>query len=104
MALVKLKRGDTFAFTSTFTDGAGLPLTGIANKLRSQIRNVDDILIKELDITETEVDGTYLFQVLDTKDFPIEQLKFDIQYTGFDGVIDSTPTYIIKVEEDITHD
>lgn len=57
MALVKLKRGDTFAFTADFADAADIPMTGITDRLRSQIRDSNNKLIAEMTVTETDTPG-----------------------------------------------
>lgn len=104
MSLITVKRGDTLTFSVTFTDGAGLPLTNIKNKIRSQIRDYSDKLIESLQIAETDTPGEYIFQSFNTESWPVKPLYFDIEYKGFDGVVVSTQTYSITVERDISHD
>lgn len=105
MALVTLKRGDSFSFTAKFTDASGVVMTGIADSLRCQIRDKVDTLIDELIITETDTPGKYLFKSLGTTQYPIRTLYFDIQYNDLiTGIITSTPMYEISVRRDITHE
>lgn len=103
MALVKLKRGDTFSFSANFTDAANLPLLGVASRLKGQVRDVSDKLLADMVVIEKD-GGEYLFQVLNTDNWPIRTLYFDVQYTHTDGSVESSPTYTIAVEKDVTHD
>ena len=96
-----LKRGETFAFYANITDDDGTPVTGLADKLRSQIRTSLDKLVVELMITETQVPGQYLFEAGPTDTWPIGTLYIDIRkYNG--GRIISSPTFRIICEREIT--
>lgn len=104
MALVTLKRGDTFSFLASFRDLNDEPLVGILSQLKSQVRDSDDNLLSNMIITEEGNPGDYAFTAPSTSSWPIETVYFDVQFTSDAGVVDSTPTYSIKVEKDITYD
>ena len=111
MALTRIKRGDTFSFSVNFTDLNNEPIVGVVDRLKSQVRDSEENLLSDLEITEefTVVDeqlvgGTYIFKATNTNSWPIETVYFDFQYTDEDGNVDSTPTYSIKVERDVTYD
>jgi len=96
-----LKRGETFAFYANITDDDGMPVTSMADKLRSQIRTSLDGLVAELTVTETQVPGQYLFEAGPTDTWPVGTLYIDIRkYNG--GRITSSPTFKIICEREIT--
>ena len=96
-----LKKGDTFAFTAAFEENSE-PVTGIAAKLKAQVRDPYDKLITEIAIAETETLGTYLFTTEDTtEDWPVGQIYCDIQLT--DGeIVTSSETFSINLVKDVT--
>ena len=105
--MIKIKRGDTFAFYANMTDELGQPLiTDIAN-LKSQIRDKNDLLIEELIISTTGIEGQYLFNATDTNVWlpqgqNIKNFVMDIEMsTG--GIISSSDTINIEVTKDVTY-
>ena len=103
--MLTIKKGDTLAFIVKRSDKDGNPLTGDAAKLRSQLRNNKDVLIAEMVITETEILGSYLFQVDATKTATMDvgTYVFDIQYKNGD-LVKSSETFEVRVEKDVTRD
>ena len=103
--MITIKKGDTLAFIVKRSDKDGNPLTGDAAKLRSQLRNNKDVLIAEMVITETEIPGSYLFQVDATKTATMDvgTYVFDIQYKSGD-LVKSSETFQVRVEKDVTRD
>ncbi len=100
MSVPTIKKGNTFAFTAVFDDNG--PVTGIANKLKAQVRDPFDKLLAELQISETGTQGTYLFRAeQNTEDWPIGQLLCDIQYSEND-VVTSSETFYFNVVKDVT--
>ena len=100
-----IKRGDNFSFTAEIKDGTtGAALTGAADKLRCQGRHyISRMLLAELTVTETVTPGTYLFTASSVNEWEAgTRLLFDIEYTS-EGVVSSSETFAITVEEDITH-
>ena len=103
MSSVNHKRGDTFSFSAAFAVD-GVPVEGLANKLKCQVRTRKDVLISEMTITESATPGTYIFTVADTADWPIGELYYDIQMTDDAGIITSSETVTINVIKDVTHE
>ena len=96
-----IKRGDTFAFTAAFEENSA-PVTGIAEKLMSQVRDPFDKKIADLQIAETSTPGTYLLKTDEpTADWPEGQIYCDIQYSEND-VVTSSETFSINVIKDVT--
>ena len=103
MENVTIKRGDSFNFSAAITDDSDVAISGIASKLKCQIRDLDGNLITEMTITEGGTAGTYIFRSGDTSNWAAdEKLYCDIQYTDADGIIASTETFGITVREDVT--
>lgn len=101
MAIPVIKKGDTFSFTAVFEE-ASAPQTGIADKLKSQVRDPYDKLVVELVISETVILGTYLFTTAEsTEDWPEGQLRCDIQYAD-SGLVTSSETFYFNVVKDVT--
>lgn len=100
----RLKRGDTFSFCVQVVDDGDTPISGIASKLRAQVRKEDDTLISELEISETETAGVYLFRHEgSTQSWPLDKLIVDWEYRDND-IITSSDTFYITVVRDVTHD
>lgn len=101
--LITFKRGDTLSLIITRRDDSDNPLTGEADRLFAQIRNANDVLITNMTISETATLGDYELSVSasTTKNFPIGELYFDIEYRDT-NLVWSTETYSIFVEKDVT--
>ena len=100
-----IKRGDTLKLLIKRVDEEGDPLTGQAEKMKSQLRTKAKGLITSFEITETEELGTYLFKVSEeiTKTFPLGSVLFDIEMQIGSDIV-STETVTIEVVDDITRD
>lgn len=104
--MLKIKRGDTFAFYANITDELGQPLiTDIAN-LKSQIRDKKYVLITELTIATTEIAGQYLFTAPNTDEWlkigwSSNTLIMDIEM-NVGGAVTSSDTIEIEVIKDVT--
>lgn len=99
--MLTIKRGDTFAFFANITNEAGAALVTDITNLKSQVRDIKDVLITELVIAPTETPGRYLFTSTDTSDWPITKLLMDIQINE-GGQISSSQTVEISVTKDVT--
>jgi len=100
--LMVIKRGDTFSFTATMTDSTGVPIENQVENFKSEIRDVNNVLITELLVEETAILGTYSFTATTTEDWiPLTDVYMDIQYT-LDGNVNSSETMSISVLQDIT--
>ena len=101
---MRFKRGDTFSFTAEISDGES-PVTGAAEKLRSQVRKkFDRKFVAELVVSETETPGTYQFlHDGSTQGWVATEHVIDIEYTDA-GIVTSSDTFDLSVIEDVTHD
>ena len=104
--MLRIKRGDTFAFFANMTDESGDPLiTDVAN-IKSQIRDASDNLISDLSVATTETSGTYLFTASSTDNWPTElwgdtRLLMDIEI-NIEGQVNSSDTIDVMVAKDVT--
>jgi hypothetical protein len=103
MQTIKHKRGDTFRLTANITGDSGEPITGMAAKMKSQVRNSFGELRANLVIEESSTTpGTYLFTAdKSTDDWNDPALFVDIQITD-DGIVKSSETIQITIEKDVT--
>lgn len=104
--MIKIKRGDTFAFYANITDEEGSPLLIDAVNLKSEVRDTDYALIDTLVIEQTDIAGRYLFTAEDTKEWPSapgagKTLLMDIEIND-GGKISSSRTVEISVVKDVT--
>jgi len=100
---VVIKQGDTFGYPFSMADSAGNPITGIAGKLKSQIRDVRDNIISETTITETSTPGTYLLTAVENSaQWPIAGCVTDIRYTDSQGMSDSIKTIGIRLAKEVS--
>ena len=105
--MIKIKRGDTFAFYANIKDELGLPLVTDILNLKSQIRDKNDSLIEELVISTTGIEGQYLFVGTNTKlwikdGYNSENLIMDIEMTT-GGIVSSSDTINIEITKDVTY-
>lgn len=105
--MLKIKRGDTFAFYADIKDNDGSPLVTNIGNIRSQIRDTSYQLVTELKVTATGTNGRYLFKADSTDTWPNytwgeNTLLMDIELS-IDGSISSSDTVEIKVIKDVTY-
>jgi len=96
------KQGATFGYKVIFTSGDGTEITGLADKLKCEVRSSANELLGTMTITETSTLGTYLFKCPDdTSSWP-PCLVTDIKYVNSHG--DSIPfdTITIQVKPEVT--
>jgi len=100
---VVIKQGDTFGYPFSMADSAGNPITGIAGKLKSQIRDSLDNIISETTITETSTPGLYLLlAVKNSSEWPLSGCFTDIRYTDSQGLSDSINTIGIRIAREVS--
>lgn len=98
----QVKVGDTFSIVAKVKKSDRTPLIGAVADLKSQVRDINDVLISELSISENG-DGLYTLTTIDTSNWTVGQLYFDIQYhNDMTNETTSTETMIIKVVKDVT--
>lgn len=104
MPRITMKRGDTFLQSCKFTQaGAAFDLTGTS--IRSYIRDENDQLVAQLDVTLATQSGATLgcFTVSKayalTESLPLGKAKFDIEYTFPDGTRISSEDIYVRICE-----
>ena len=104
MATFIHKRGDTFSLSSSVENsGVAVDITGWT--ISSQVRKADDTLVEDLTVTIDDALGglfTLSATALATESWPVENLYCDIEFTEAGGDVNSTETFIISVQRDIT--
>jgi len=102
MNKLKLKRGDTFFFYMDLALANGDPLIVTIDKLKCQIREINDTLVDTMDVQTTQTSGRYLFTASSEKtlSYPIKDLQLDVKIN--DGIVTSTPTVLVEVDKDVT--
>lgn len=104
--MIRIKRGDTFAFYADITSEDGTPLITDVDNLKSQVRDTDYNLISELTVAQTDIEGRYLFTADTTADWSSapgsgRTLLMDIEI-NIGGQISSSRTVKINVVKDVT--
>jgi len=102
MTVVNIKRGDTLSLAGTYkVDGVAASVSAMT--IESHVKNHSGDLIEELTVTKTSGTGTFTISAtaVQTAEWPLTTLKCDIQFSA-SGVVQSTETFSISVEEDIT--
>ncbi|WP_116082140.1 hypothetical protein [Tropicimonas sp. IMCC34011] len=106
--IIKHRRGDTFtlACTAYLDDAEETPRPLADVTIRSQVRHASDGT--RYDLTVQVVDaaaGTYLITApaVDTEEWRVGPWNCDIEYEE-GGVVNSTETFVVQVEKDVTHD
>ena len=104
-AIIRHKRGDSFAPTITVTDSeTGLvPDGGISGwGIESHVRTPGGALVADMVLaSRDDAAGLIELDAGDTNDWPIGRLEWDIQYTVGSYTF-STPTQLILVVRDVT--
>lgn len=103
MAGFRLKRGDTWTFECIRTDSNGVPVDLTGTTIASEI--VRDNIKKALIVTLTNpVNGAFTLTLdsIDTSTLVKGVFFGDIEFIS-DGVVSSSETFDIQLEEDITN-
>lgn len=100
--IINFKRGDTFSLTCTYkVNGVATDVSSI--DIKSEIRDLRGSLIQELIVEKMIQTGVFTLtsESVETSSWPVSVLKCDIQFSN-DGIVRSTQTINISVDEDIT--
>lgn len=104
MTTFTFKRGDTFLLTCYYkVNGVAAALPA---QITSQLRTPVDVLVADLVVTRVdEAGGIYTLSALPsaTQSWVPRTLNCDIQYIDASGNINSTETFQVNVEADVTH-
>lgn len=91
------KRGSTFEYNQLILAADDDEIDNLLlENISSQIRTDNDDVIVDLLVTETSVLGTYKLSYVDTSDWPLENLYFDVRYILNDKIC-FTDTIMIKM-------
>lgn len=102
MATFKIKQGDTLAFFAKVKDSNGDAVIYSADRIKSEIVDNKGNIVGEFIITESDVEGQYLFVISDTSLLIANTIFYtDIQYTDGDITVSSN-TMTILIEKDVT--
>jgi hypothetical protein len=97
---LRVKRGDTWTWTCTFTDPDGEPVDLTGTTARLQVRGPRNALIADYSDLLVVGDSNVSLSVL--HDMPIGLFEFDIELTFTDGTVASTETKTVEVWRDVT--
>ncbi len=108
MPLLNAKRGDSWNVTFTYTDAAGDPIQLTGADARLQVRkNSNTVLLSATvgsGLTIDEANGIVSLSTDLPQTMPIGRYPFDLEITYASGIVESTDTIYLKVEEDISRD
>lgn len=104
VTLGNTKRGDTFLLACTYKENA-TPVDLSDFDIQSQVRDSMGALVEQLVVSLADqgtAPGVFtLAPSSNPPDWPVDLLTCDVQFTK-DGVVRSTQTFEIPVEQDIT--
>ncbi len=98
-----IKRGDTFTVACTYKED-GIPTSVAPYTIRAQVRNSRLKLIAELVVSkanQSESPGVFTLSGGEI-DWNPSQYQCDIEFVDNEGVVRSSQTFNIPVEQDIT--
>lgn len=110
MADITLKAGDSLYWQGQFQDqiGTAIDITGYSIKCQGKSDPISGEFIFDLTtansgITITDaVNGQYLIRQNDTTTFPVGTYYVDIEFTNPSGLVTSTRTFELQIDQDVT--
>ncbi len=102
MTTITFKRGDTLSLAGTYKV-EGVAASVSAMTISSQVRTFSGDLVQDLTVVKTAGTGTFTLSAtaVQTAEWSLSTLKCDIEFS-LSGVVQSTETFSISVQEDIT--
>lgn len=100
-----IKQGDSFSLACLYKQG-DVPTSVELFSIRAQVRDSSDNLVQELIVTKADQvgnPGVFVLSAGIINNWPIDLLRCDIQFSE-EQTVRSTQTFMIPVEEDVTHD
>lgn len=100
-----IKQGDSFSLACLYKQG-GVASSVEQFTIRAQVRDSSDNLVQELSVSkadQTTNPGVFVLSAGIIANWPIDLLRCDIQFSE-EETVRSTQTFMIPVEEDVTHD
>jgi len=103
MRTLYMKRNESITLLVTFTDDNGELMDVRIEDIKSQIRNNYNDFVAEFTVTKNE-DLTYTLECLDTSNFPLGELFFDVAVKMDNGSYKYSETMKIVVLEERTRE
>lgn len=103
--IAPIKRGDSFYLACVYKQN-NVATDVDQYTIRAQVRDSSDNLVQELIVqkaNQTTNPGVFVLSAGIISDWPIDLLRCDIQFSE-EQTVRSTQTFMIPVEEDVTHD
>lgn len=100
-----IKQGDSFSLACVYKEN-DLPYSVAQFTIRAQVRDSSDTLVQELSVSKADQatnPGVFVLSAGIISGWPIDLLRCDIQFSE-EQTVRSTQTFMIPVEEDVTHD
>ena len=104
MRTIYIKRYEPITLNITFTDDNNEALEVSVSDIKSQIRNNYNDFVAEFTVRQNEDLTSYTLECLDTKNFPLGELFFDIALKMDNGSYKYSETMKIVVLEERTRE
>lgn len=104
MRTLYMKRNESITLSVTFTDGNGELIEVSVEDIKAQIRNNYNDFVAEFTVSQNEDLTSYTLECLDTKDFPLGELFFDIALKMDNGSFKYSETMKIVMLEERTRE
>ena len=104
MRTLYMKRNESITLLVTFTDDDNELMEVSVEDIKAQIRNNYNDFIAEFTVSQNEDLTSYTLECLDTKDFPLGELFFDIALKMDNGSFKYSETMKIVMLEERTRE
>lgn len=104
MRTLYMKRNESITLLVTFTDDNNELIEVSVEDIKAQIRNNYNDFVAEFTVSQNEDLTSYTLECLDTKDFPLGELFFDIALKMDNGSFKYSETMKIVMLEERTRE
>lgn len=104
MRTLYMKRNESITLLVTFTDDNNELMEVSVEDIKAQIRNNYNDFVAEFTVSQNEDLTSYMLECLDTKDFPLGELFFDIAVKMDNGSFKYSETMKIVMLEERTRE
>lgn len=104
MRTLYMKRNESITLLVTFTDDNNELMEVSVEDIKAQIRNNYNDFVAEFTVSQNEDLTSYTLECLDTKDFPLGELFFDIALKMDNGSFKYSETMKIVMLEERTRE
>ncbi len=108
VSLPTMKRGDSFSLPCRYKEN-GTATTVAGFTITAQVRTSQGVKLTDLTVTKADQGtspGVFVLDVPEGQnppDWPVDELRCDIQFVDGAGLVRSTQTFLIPVEQDETY-